>query len=458
MGSSSRKPTARRTRPAARAEETSKPAPPAAGGGPPSESLGPGRVGGLVLLAMLVGVLAGVGSSLFVAVEHHLQAWLWTDLPEALGHDSAPWWLAVIILATGSLVVAVATRLPGHGGHSPLDGLGLDIGPREITSVVLAALGSLSFGAVLGPEAPLMAVGTALGALAVRGSTSPVRSVMMLAGAMAAIGTIFGNPIITAVLLLEVAVFAGGRLAAPPVLLAALGALASGFVLQVGMAGWSGLGEAELAVPGLPEYPTLRLVDVAVGIPVAVVVAVAAIAARVGAHRLSTVARRAPVPTLLAAGIVVAGAAIAVSETTGVGLDLVLFSGQAAIPDYLALTSVGTAAVVLVGKFVAYAVSLGSGFRGGAIFPAIALGVIVAAAASLLVESASLSALVATGIAAGTAAAIRLPFVATLLAVLLTYPAGGATTVTAVVGTVIGILTRQVADSRMDSTSPSSGH
>jgi H+/Cl- antiporter ClcA len=112
------------------------------------------------------------------------------------------------------------------------------------------------------------------------------------------------------------------------------------------------------------------------------------------------------------------------------------------MPDYLALTSLGTALVVLVGKFVAYTASLGSGFRGGPIFPAVALGVIMATCATLVVGGTSASALAAVGIAAATAAGMRMPFTALLLAVMLTYPAGGATTVLAIVGVVIGLATR----------------
>ena len=124
------------------------------------------------------------------------------------------------------------------------------------------------------------------------------------------------------------------------------------------------------------------------------------------------------------------------------------------MPEYLAITSLGTAAVVLVGRFVAYTLSLGSGFRGGPIFPAVALGAILAASASLAVDSASVSALAATAIAAAVAAALRLPFTATLLAVLLTSSAGGATTVLAIVGTVVGMLARVAAEARLDTLAP----
>ncbi len=396
----------------------------------------------LSAIAIAVGLVAGFGASVFVTVEHELQKLLWQELPEALGDEQAPVWLVLVLLVTGALITFLAEKLPGEGGHTPLHGFGVDIGPREIVSVVIAALGSLSFGAVLGPEAPLMAIGTALGALAFRDPSKPIRQLMMIVGAMAAIGAIFGNPLVTCVLMLEFAMLAGPRMATPLVLMPALAGMAASYVLQVGVEQWSGLGESQLAVPGLAPYPEVQLADVATSVPLAIVVALVAMGARLGAQRVAELAARSRLATMVGAAVVVALAAITVDAITGGGLELVLFSGQSAMPDYLAITSIGTAVVVLLGKFVGYTVSLGSGFRGGAIFPAVALGVILATGTTLLVGGTSASALAATGIAAGTAACMRMPFTALLLGVMLTYPAGGATTVLAIVGTIVGLAMR----------------
>ncbi len=403
-------------------------------------------------LAVVVGLIAGLGAAAFVALEHNLQRWLWTDLPEAMGRTSAPWWLVLGLLVTGALITFWASRLPGHGGHAPLEGFAMDITPAQILSVILAALGSLSFGAVLGPEAPLLAIGTALGALAVRNSASPVRQVMMLAGGIAAVGAIFGNPLITAILLLEFALISASRAGAAaistPVMMAALAALASGYTLQVGIKPWTGLGEVALGLPDLPSYPAVQLIDVAVAIPLAIVVAVLGLLARSGGQGIARVAARAPLATIVGSGVVVALCAIAVRGLTDVDLDLVLFSGQSAMPEYLSITSLGTASLVLVGKLVAFTFSLGGGFRGGQIFPAVAVGALLATMTSLMLEPTSLSALTAAAIGAATAAMIGMPFLATVMAVILTYPAGGATTVTAIIGVLVGLLTRMAAEER----------
>lgn len=410
----------------------------------------------LSLLAVAVGLGAGAGASAFVAVQHYLQQWLWHTLPGLMGQEHAPMWLVVALPIIGAALTYGALQLPGHGGHSPLDGFGLDIGPREVGSVVLAALASLSFGAVLGPEAPLMAVGTALGVLAFRNPKHPARQVMAIVGAMAAVGAIFGNPLVTTVLLLEVALAAGAALASPAVMLPALVGLASSYLLQVGVGGWTGLGETKLAIPGLPAYPDVQLLDLAVALPLALLVAVLTVAARFGGEKISQVAKKSPLPTLLVSGAVMGLCAVAVTTITGVDPDLVLFAGQTAMVDYVALTAVGSSLVILAGKAIAYMFSLGGGFRGGPIFPAMALGTILAAVTVQLIGGTSISALTAAVIAAATASCMRLPFTAVLLGALLTFSAGGATTVLAILGAVVGLLVRLAVDRKVPILAPHS--
>lgn len=388
-----------------------------------------------------------------MAVQHYLSHWLWHVLPGLLGHAEAPWWMVLTLPVIGGLLVFAAMRLPGHGGHAPLDAFSLNIGPREVGSVVLAALASLAFGAVLGPEAPLLAVGTAAGALAFRNPQDPARQVMMIVGAMAAVGAIFGNPLVTAILLLELAIAAGGAMTTPVILLPALVGLASSYLLQVGVGGWTGLGESQLSMPGLPAYPNVGLVDLVVALPLAAAVAVVAIAATLAAHEVGRLARRAPLAGLVGAGAVTGLCGIGVALVTGRSFDLVLFAGQSSMVDYLGLTTLGVGSVVLVAKFIAYVACLGGGFRGGSMFPAIALGTIMAAMTSPLVGG-SVAGLAAAAIAAATGAVMRFPFTAVLLGVMLTISAGAATTVPAIIGAVVGTLLRLAAERRLPTLVP----
>ena len=78
--------------------------------------------------------------------------------------------------------------------------------------------------------------------------------------------------------------------------------------------------------------------------------------------------------------------------------------------------------LLVVAKGLAYALSLGAGFRGGPVFPAIALGVAAAMVAANVLPGLDTTPAVAAGIAAGTTAVLRVPFTAVLLVSLLMGP------------------------------------
>jgi H+/Cl- antiporter ClcA len=412
-----------------------------------------GAVAKLLLIAAVVGIFAGFGAVGFLAVEHQLQKILWSDITDAIG--GTPGWYIFVVLVAGAVGVFFAEKLPGHGGHRPLDGLGFNIGPKEIGSVLIAALLSLSIGAVVGPEAPLMAVGSAIGGFVAMRVPDPARQVLMVSGAVAAITMILGNPMISAVLVLEAAVLKGSpggkkvMLAVLPVLIA----MGFGYLIQVGVGDWSGVGQSQLAVPGLPAYDTVQLTDLGWALVVALVVAIFAVFA---VEAGTAIQDRIPsqLAKLLFGATIVAAAAVITRAVTGEGVDTILFSGQEAMTTVLGLTSVSVLVVIGIAKTIAYAVSLGAAFRGGMVFPSVYLGVVIATAADLLLDGVSLSAMVATGIAAAVAGVMRLPFTGVLLALLLCAGAGLAVTTPAIVGAVVGVLVRGAADTRLKRDEP----
>jgi H+/Cl- antiporter ClcA len=101
----------------------------------------------------------------------------------------------------------------------------------------------------------------------------------------------------------------------------------------------------------------------------------------------------------------------------------VLFSIQASVPALVAEESTGILVVLLVAKALAYATSLGCGFRGGPIFPAVFLGVALAVF-PVAWFGASPTWAVAVGAAAGTAAQTRLLLTSMLFATLVVGTAG----------------------------------
>jgi len=402
------------------------------------------RIGPLLLLSALLGVGGALVASLFIFVEDVLQRAIWTDLPQRLGISTQQaWWYAALVLLAGAGVVLLARRLPGATGASPIGGFHFDTGPGTIASVALAALGTLVFGYVLGPEAPLIACGTALGGWVMRGRDAKAVQLGMLLGGVAAIGAIFGNPLITAFMILEFAAMGAMPAAALMPVLVALGA---GYIVQVGLGPWSGLGTHSLAVTGLPAFTGLTGFELIGAVITGVIASIVALIARELGERVDVRAKTRPTATILVAWAVTAIVAIAAVAITGLGFEAVLFSGQEAIPTMLGVTSASAVLVIVIAKMLAYAVALGGGFRGGPIFPAVFLGVCVGVMVALVVPSFTVPGMVVAGIAATVAAMTRLAFTATLLAVLLASTAGAAITPLAIIGAIVGFLARTALD------------
>jgi H+/Cl- antiporter ClcA len=152
-------------------------------------------------------------------------------------------------------------------------------------------------------------------------------------------------------------------------------------------------------------------------------------------------AARLPLVVLLgAAGLVVGLLAVGFRAVTGQPVDLVLFSGESALPQVIAETSAGVLALLLVVKGAAYALSLGAGFCGGPTFPAVTLGVVTGVLASILLPGLDLTPAVIAELAAGASAALGLSFFGALLAALLAGSAVAETIPIAVIASVIGWL------------------
>jgi hypothetical protein len=102
----------------------------------------------LIGLGAAIGAPAALVAAGFLALVHELQHWLWDELPGRLGHASPLWYLVLgLPVLGGCLVVAARRLLPGDGGHSPLDGISVELTPvRYGPGVALAAIGTPAFG------------------------------------------------------------------------------------------------------------------------------------------------------------------------------------------------------------------------------------------------------------------------------------------------------------------------
>jgi H+/Cl- antiporter ClcA len=374
----------------------------------------------LVLLGAVIGIPAALVASVFLAFVHDLEHWLWHDLPHHLDESSPPWYLVIGLPVAGACLVALARRfLPGDGGHSPIHGFA---GSPPLLSyapgIALAAIGTLSFGAVLGPEGPLIALGAIVGILITRLARLGAQesAVLGTAGSFAAISALFGGPIVGGVLMMEGAIGFGA--ATTRILLPGFVAAGVGYVVFVGFGDWGGLHAQAISFTGLPEYTGVHLGDMGFAIVIGVLTALVVVVVRQFAFSVADREKRMGMPMLLILGGLAVGLLAQAAGWLGADAETVLFSGQAGVPAVVAEDSAKIVLILLVAKALAYGVCLGCGFRGGPVFPAIFLGAALATFAVIWFDVSPTLA-VAIGTAAGMAAVTRMLLTPILFAALL---------------------------------------
>ncbi|MFC3493965.1 chloride channel protein [Glycomyces rhizosphaerae] len=404
----------------------------------------------VLALAGLIGVPVSVAAFGFLALLHWLTAFVWEDLPEQWGLDPVPWWWPAPWLLIGGALVAVAvSRLPGHGGHVPIEGLSADpVPPSHLPGVLLAAIGGLPLGVVLGPEAPLMAVGGALALMLTakwiaRGG--PESGLLSASGSAAAVAVIFGSPLVAAVFILE----SVGRTGLRPtrVVLPCLFAAGVGALVFTGLGVWTGLEVPSLQLPGLDAPARPDLADLLWTIPMAVLIAVSVRQIHHLGRRLVPITTRRPARMAMAAVAVTAVAAGAYSLLTGRSPVEVVLSGQdslGTLTEQGTTPPVGALIALLLLKGLAYAVALAT-LRGGPIFPAVFLG---AAAGALLsgLPGFGLVPAIAAGMAAATAAILPLPVSSAVLITLLLGSGATGMTPIVLVAVVVAFASEQLID------------
>lgn len=169
-----------------------------------ADPFGPLRTRGYLMLLVIAGVLGALisaGAYGFLQAVDQLQKALYTHLPNGLGfHGAPPWWPLPLLGVAGLLVALTVQYLPGNGGHQPAEGLKTAgvAAAADLPGILLAALVSLSLGAVIGPEAPLIALGGGAAVYLFRlikpDADARTQAVVGAAGSFAAISALLGSP------------------------------------------------------------------------------------------------------------------------------------------------------------------------------------------------------------------------------------------------------------------------
>ena len=337
----------------------------------------------LLVFGALIGVPVAVVAYYFLRLVTAGQEYFFSTLPTELGFHATPsWWPLPMVTLCGLLIALSLRFLPGTGGHHPAEGFkaaGI-VKAVDLPGIIMAALITLTLGAVLGPEAPLIMIGAGAAILIVHlvKQDTPRQAVLVIgaAGSFAAISTLLSSPLAGAFLLLEAAGIGGGMasvMLAPGLLAAGVGAL-----IFVGLNALTGFGLFSLAVPHIPAAKTPTVAEFGWAIVIGLAAAVVGTAIRkIGAELQPRVEHRALLLTPVA-GLAIGGLAVIFAQVTGRSAQQVLYSGQSELPsliDHAATWSVGALVLLLVCKGLAYGVSLSS-FRGGPTFPGMFLGAV----------------------------------------------------------------------------------
>jgi len=314
--------------------------------------------------AVALGVFGAVVGLVFIGVISFGGKWYSDSDP---GWFGGHWWWVAVTAVAGALVGVMRrlTRLP-----QDVPGLFADLQTGHVDSRLVpgvAAVSTLSLigGASLGPEKALGVMGGGAGSwLAQRRALGKEDSqVNTLSGFAGAYGGLFSSTVIVVLLILEVARPGGQRFT--KALAAEIVASSVSFGIYFAIAGAVFLDNYQVPTYTFEDWQLLA------GIPLglfAAMVVTLLVGFTMGAARLFD---RLKMPTIAKStlGGVVFG-------IVGVALPLTMFSGSDQLTTVLHAggLGVGLLIAILIAKMITFAVSQGSGFVGGPIFPSLFIG------------------------------------------------------------------------------------
>ena len=276
-------------------------------------------------VGLLIAVLALPAGFVILEIVQLLVHKMWFELPQTLG--TSVLWLVTLGVPTLAGLAVVWLRRHGNDGHSPVGGISFaPVSARDYPTVIGAIVVSLAGGLVLGPEAAMVCTGAVIGTV---------------------VGSKFGLPIKTSV---------------------GFGSAAAILALLV-----TPIKDGTFTVASTYQF---RFLDLLGALLVGLITAVVIMIGRLLALRIGSLSGAASPTYVFTAGaaLVVGLLAMVYHSVWGQDVVLVLTSGEGSVKQLLALGSVGMILITVAFKWLAYSISMGSGFRGGPFFPSIFVG------------------------------------------------------------------------------------
>jgi len=186
----------------------------------------------LILLAVIVGILAGLASILFKFMIHFVQDLFWRSPSILSAVKTQPWYMTILIPALGGLLVGPliyygAREAKGHGVPEIMESLVFRGGRIRNQVAVIKALASsicIGSGGSSGREGPIVQISSSLASTI--GQLFRVKErgmrTLVAAGACAGIGATFNAPVAGALFAVEVILGEFGVFAFSPIIVASV--------------------------------------------------------------------------------------------------------------------------------------------------------------------------------------------------------------------------------------------
>jgi H+/Cl- antiporter ClcA len=355
--------------------------------------------------AVALGIFGGLAGLVFLGVVARGEKWNVDPDPHWLGGHW--WWVA--ITAGAGLIVGLLHRLLRVPERTP--GIIAEISTGQVDAplvpaMVLISAVSLIGGASLGPEKALGSMGGGVGTwLAKRRQLDSEESELnVLSGMAGAYGGMLSSPVIVVMLLLEVGRPGGNRFT--KTLYSTIIASSVSFGIYFAIAG-----AVFFDIYKVPQYQFADwqlLAAIPLGLFSAALVTVLVMFIAIATRAFSRVPQ---VPRAILGGVLFG--------VIGVALPLTLFTGSAQLKTVVndaGTLGVGLLAATVIAKIITFAISQGSGFIGGPIFPSLFIGGTGGVFVHALIPSVPLGLAFTCVFAAVPGSLVAAPFTVVLLA------------------------------------------
>lgn len=325
----------------------------------------------ITLLAIAVGILAGLGSILFKYLIELFQ-WLFFGDASELYYviKDAPFYKKLLIPSMGGIIVGLiihyfAKEAKGHGVPEVMSAVALRGGiiRRRVAGIkALASAISIGTGASVGSEGPIVQIGSAFGSAlgqALNFSGSKMKS-MVACGAAAGIAAIFNAPIAGVMFSLEVIL---GDLAFSTFSPLVISAVTATIISRA----WWG----DVPVFQVPKYEMVSPLEIPAYIMLGLLAAVAAVSFSKTLYGLEDFfdykLKMPPYIKVALGGFLLGIVGLLSPHVFGVGYHIIDLSLAGDVPFLLLLS-------LIFLKTIATSVSLGSGSSGGVFAPSLFIG------------------------------------------------------------------------------------